>query len=370
MEISRSEGTAPGHETRRVPVPRQRVRVAFIAGAARSGSTLLERILQQVEGVLTVGELRWLWSERWPSMVCTCGEEFRACEFWQAVLLEAFGFDHETARLRVRSLSSSVVRHRSLPAFAMARYAGKSRPEFAELSSHLEHMYRAIAHVGGATTVVDATKSPLWGIAASGSEAIDVRVVHLVRDPRAVAFSWTRTPELPSMPGQAMSVHGPMKATFDWLVANTATEILKWQVPKSTLLLYEELARNPRAATASIGDALGLAIDPVTLFTNHTLVAGEMGHAIAGNPMRVHQGPIVISTDEEWRTASLRRARFIALLCAGPLWIRYQHLAVRNTNSSAFSDVRRSKRLSTWRRRDDRRPESDYARKSRSDTSC
>jgi len=47
-----------------------KIRLAFIAGAGLSGSTLLEQALSQVEGCFTIGELYWMWKQWWPLAVC------------------------------------------------------------------------------------------------------------------------------------------------------------------------------------------------------------------------------------------------------------------------------------------------------------
>ena len=57
------------------------------------------------------------------------------------------------------------------------------------------YLYRLVANLAeasGATTVVDSSKIATFGALLSRSPLLDVRPVHLVRDPRAVAYSWQR----------------------------------------------------------------------------------------------------------------------------------------------------------------------------------
>ena len=80
----------PGAATRTVR-PANPV-VLYIAGPGRSGSTLLDLVLGQVDGVVSIGELRNLWYAgfhgAWP---CGCGKPVTECPFWSAVLARAFG---------------------------------------------------------------------------------------------------------------------------------------------------------------------------------------------------------------------------------------------------------------------------------------
>src|SRR5438067_145989 len=121
------------------------VKVVYIAGCGRSGSTLLDRILGEAPGFVPGGELRNVWS--WgvtPTARCGCGVGFQECSFWRAVYDEAYGgfdqlhnpelFPHGWPALR-RSIAAKLV----LP--------WKTRDFQRLLEAHtasLERLYRAI----------------------------------------------------------------------------------------------------------------------------------------------------------------------------------------------------------------------------------
>src|SRR5258706_786037 len=68
------------------------VRVLFIGGMGRSGSTLLDRMLGSAPGVVSVGELRKFWRRGVvTNELCGCGQPIRECPFWRDVAREAFG---------------------------------------------------------------------------------------------------------------------------------------------------------------------------------------------------------------------------------------------------------------------------------------
>ncbi len=96
-----------------------RLRVLYLGGLGRSGSTLIERLIGQLPGVCPVGELVHLWErgitagER-----CGCGEPFRECPFWQQVGKAAFGGWDEVEVSRVAALRARVDRNRFIPALA------------------------------------------------------------------------------------------------------------------------------------------------------------------------------------------------------------------------------------------------------------
>jgi hypothetical protein len=74
------------------PTEEEPVKVAFIGGWGRSGSTLLASMLGEVPRMTPVGELRYIWERGLhDDELCGCGERFGECPFWQAVGREAFG---------------------------------------------------------------------------------------------------------------------------------------------------------------------------------------------------------------------------------------------------------------------------------------
>src|SRR3712207_200886 len=65
----------------------------------------------------------------------------------------------------------------------------------------LERLYRAIQKVSGAAVIVDSSKRSTYAVLLSLLPFADLRVVHLVRDSRAVAYSWGRIKESPAVVG-------------------------------------------------------------------------------------------------------------------------------------------------------------------------
>ncbi|NNE43484.1 MAG: hypothetical protein HKN12_04695, partial [Gemmatimonadetes bacterium] len=80
-------------------------RVVYITGYGRSGSTLLDILIGQADGVTGVGELDLLHRD-WGERGCSCGKDYDDCEFWSAV---------ETSRLA--TLTEAVAREqgRAMP---------------------------------------------------------------------------------------------------------------------------------------------------------------------------------------------------------------------------------------------------------------
>ena len=64
----------------------EKIRILYVSGAGRSGSTLLELMLGQINGFTAAGELRHFWERGvLKNQLCSCGRHFDDCSFWQEV---------------------------------------------------------------------------------------------------------------------------------------------------------------------------------------------------------------------------------------------------------------------------------------------
>jgi len=169
------------------------VRVLFLGGLGRSGTTLLERVLGELPGVCPLGEVVHLWQrdvrddER-----CGCGVRFSRCAFWRAVGAEAFGGWPNLDVEKVLTLQRTVERTRHIPRLAAPRLTARRRALVTGYADHYARLYRAAAAVSGARVLVDSSKHGALAYCLRWADDVDLRVVHVVRDSRGVAYSWTK----------------------------------------------------------------------------------------------------------------------------------------------------------------------------------
>ena len=72
------------------------VKVLYVAGLGRSGSTILANTLGQVEGFFSGGELNFIWKHALiENRLCGCGRPSRECPFWGPVFNGEFGGQSE-----------------------------------------------------------------------------------------------------------------------------------------------------------------------------------------------------------------------------------------------------------------------------------
>lgn len=301
----------------------ERVRVLLISGYSRSGSTLLMRILGAIDGLAAPGELRYLWQRGLvENRVCDCGRRFRSCPFWQEVLQEAFGGMSAVDVDTIRAATKRVVRVHRIPALAAGSAGDRARKEQEVLLSSHERLYRAIERVSGARVIVDSSKDPAFGHLLANSNEIDLSVVHLVRDSRAVAHSWTRLKHDPGT-GRPMARQSSARSGVEWLTANVAASWLNHRVRYSIRLRYEDLVSTPGGA---VGQVLGLIGEGALLPLDHDRVRVEPGHAVSGNPLRFQQGEITVTEDATWRDEMSQWDRLVSTGISWPGLMAFGYL--------------------------------------------
>jgi hypothetical protein len=301
------------------------VRVAYVVGTGRSGSTLLARMLGEVDGCFAAGEIRYLFARGLVARrACSCGHQLADCPRWRAVLEEAYGSFAAVPVERALRLLDATTRIRTLPRLARERLGRATSPELAELRSMLAPLYRAIGTVSGARIVVDSSKLPAYLAVLAGVEGLDVRTVHLVRDPRAAAFSWQRAKELTDGGQQStMERIPPAKSAALWLGWNALTDLGGRRArDRYVRVRYEDLVAAPGPTLRTILAMLGEGGADAGFLHG---AAADLGpsHLVAGNPDRMRTGAVTLRADDEWRTAMRSSDRMVVAAGTWPLRRRY-----------------------------------------------
>ena len=171
----------------------ERVKVLFVAGTARSGTTLLDRLLGEIPGFAAVGELRYLWERGLvEKRLCGCGTPVVSCEFWKAVLERAFGTRPDLVPSHIIDEMAMLQHPRTIAGLLRPSRKPAAEAAFGTTVRALEALYTGIRDLTGANVIVDSSKPPTFGALLEMVPSVDLYVVHLIRDPRACAYSLQR----------------------------------------------------------------------------------------------------------------------------------------------------------------------------------
>jgi hypothetical protein len=261
------------------------MKVVYIAGYGRSGSTVLDILLGNHSKIAGVGEVTYLledYAER--NRPCSCGMPYRECGFWKDLFLNGFPPPELTRLLRkVEKLSF-------VPRLLLAFITSKDRGSY---RAYQERLFGHIAAQTGKPFVVDSSKSArkVAGrfLALNRLGGQDVYVVHLVRDGWATMESLTVTGSNWALEGRSHSAKWPgLRAAFGWVCTNVWTSMLgKFLVPnRYQRLFYEEFVADPATVIRRIGGFCGF--DPEELIAHiDRNDYFQVGHMVGGNRIRL-----------------------------------------------------------------------------------
>ena len=227
---------------------------------------------------------------------CGCGQPFSACPFWQQVGRVAFGGWDRVDVDRITRLRAQVDRARFLPLLASARLRPRLQPALDEYAGYYERTYAAISQVSGSPVVIDSSKHASLAFCLRSSSRVDLRVVHMVRDSRAVAYSWSRIVDRPEAAGSQMSTYPAASAALRWNLQNSALQLLSRLGTPTLRVRYEDFVRAPAATLSEIAAFAGLPGGAGLPVPGHRrarpLVGRAGGHAHrVGEPDAVHHRP-------------------------------------------------------------------------------
>ena len=281
----------------------------FICAAGHSGSTLLDLLLGAHPQGFSLGEITQLPKNISLDSVCSCSEKLSECAFWRPVITEFgrsidtdlwhdpyhlnLGFikagreidrAHQTPlRMAFRKLAYGIEYARLRWRIPLPRVIRQSIEQGA---GNKVKLFRFILDYTGKQFVVDSSKHYLGGLGLHHAAPDRIRVIHLVRDGRAVFNSGISRGMRPDAALHAWTRH-----------ARRSSILLEEYIPESALLTvrYEALASDPEGELKRICAFLG------TEFSAQMLdFAAADSHIANGNRMRFGHSS-AIRLDERWR---------------------------------------------------------------------
>lgn len=310
-----------------------RTTVLFISGVGRSGTTLVERTLSTDPHMAPLGEVTHLWRRSLlMDELCGCGSPFSRCPFWREVGEAAFGGWDKVDAVEAVKLRARLDRVSRVPRLLWLLGSSRYRELVHRYGDLYARVYRAAAAVSGADVVIDSSKQPSLPFVLSHQQDLDVRVVHCVRDSRAVAYSWTKTvrrPEAQTESFGTMTRYSPSRMSMVWLAHNAAAAAARAAGLPVLLLRYEDFVADPHGAVSRIQALCDVAINPSSALADGYVDLAP-AHTCSGNPLRFATGQVQITRDDDWRRALPTGSRRLVTTLTYPLLRRYDYLEGRS----------------------------------------
>lgn len=294
----------------------------YVASPSYSGSTLLAMLLATHPEVATIGEMKG-GQEDMAAYRCSCGKLFVECPFWKELIatLDRRGFRYDLGdrrtmpafRAHASALGDLVLRRPfGSRAYEAARDAAVAawpwlRREVRRLLAYNEAFIEEVLRLSGGRVFVDSSKDGVRIKYLARIPSLDVRVVQLVRDGRAVVNSARKNAK-----------ESAGLAAAEWRDQHLEIERVAERCCGGRLLRvrYEDVCREPALWAQRILEWGG-----VRGAVGAAEVDGSRLHVL-GNRMRL-KGPQTIRVDEGWRSELPREDRETFERVAGDLNRRY-----------------------------------------------
>jgi len=326
--MKQAEGALPDEnhsaepESTRTRLPR----LIYLAGVPRCGSTVLGRMLGDIPGAIFTGELSLFWCRFADGELCSCGQPLQNCPFWSAVISEGFGkLGPEDAR-NLERLERTLRLWQKISLAPPIRRKIAKTGQFRAVADARMRLYRSIAEVAQVSWIVDSGKDSWLGMLFSCLyENFDT--IHIVRDPRGVAFSKTKSVKSDSEP-RYLPRRPPVIAAFTWLVENLVIQIALKRLSASYIRIrYEDLAADPETVIREVAHSMkiGVGQEAHGKSEKHEYYF----HWVAGNPgvRQAGNSQLQIRLDEEWRYRLPLVQRLLVTVVCAPLLPSYGYAA-------------------------------------------
>jgi hypothetical protein len=324
------------------------LKVVFIGGATRSGSTIVADLIAQPAGVVHAGELANIWQWGYlESRLCGCGTPFLECEFWNEVSRRAFGVESKAVPASdLRRLQLDIKKLRVLvPLFIPVLRTTSYRRRLSKYADHLSALYEAISVVAKARVVVDSSKAPHDARVLREVAGIEPHMVHLIRDSRGFTSSYRKRKVRREVHWtyRELPLHSIPRIILSWTILNLGTEIEGRRFNTFQRVSYEQFMKAPGDSLRSM--ALGFdepAVASALETTGHE-VSLPVSHTAAGNPSRFDR-QTRLRVDDQWLHSLPVWQRNVVTAATGLLLRRYGYRLMPWREASTTADADRPSR--------------------------
>jgi hypothetical protein len=297
-------------------------KLAYISTASHSGSTLLAFLLGSHPKMYTVGELKLGKIEDRENYLCSCRVPLIRCSFWneigQAMRARGLEFVPDNSEMDFRSGATSYVARLLRPLYhggpleilrdQLLQLSPQWRARYPIVQRRNAALIESVLELTGSDVIVDSSKTGVRLKYLLRNESLDVRVIRLIRDGRAVALAHMEPGQFadavdPALRGGGTGnsrshVMSMQQAATLWKRSNLEGDALVARLPSSAYMQvrYEDICRSPGQSLSRICDFLG--VDRVD--TSREFRRKEFH--VVGNGMRLDTRSEVV-LDDRWRRA-------------------------------------------------------------------
>lgn len=294
----------------------KKIKIIYIMGCGRSGTTIMDILLGNHAGFLSVGELnnaQQAWNE---DKTCSCGISLKKCGIWEKVGENWFIDDQNNKYYDIMKRQKDIERQFSIVKHMVGFYDQSIIDSYHSL---VHDIFKLLQIQSSAKAIIDSSKSIGRGLVLLKNTNLDVRVIHLVRDPRGVYSSFQKKNLItPTM--------GILSLAFYWNSVNLFASLLKFKFGNKKFLriCYEDLVINSDNVLDQIGNFIEEDLSDVKIKLKDE-VPMDRGHLASGNRVRNQNVALILQPDFKWKKSIKFHQRIFVEICCFPLMLAYKY---------------------------------------------
>jgi hypothetical protein len=260
------------------------MKIVYIAGYGRSGSTILDLLLSNTDEAFGVGELTNLHKSGWiNNEFCSCGNRANDCDFWSKIKM-----NYEcNSKMSIEEYHLQKTKYEKITTGIfnlMFDYLFQTK-KYSAFKVSTKILYQLIADVSNKSVLIESSKSPLRLLSLK-LMGFNIKTLFLFRNGFSVLNS-VRKPlkkDLENGIQQDLDPQSTLKTALSWKINNYM--VLLFCIGDNMKLKYESLIKNPSKIITSIGEYCQIDVKNVLNLIS-SKESFKKGHAIAGNRLRM-----------------------------------------------------------------------------------
>lgn len=250
--------------------------ILYIMGTGRSGTTILEVLLTNEDGITATGELKHIFRDGYiRGLPCACGKPGQQCELWSGVLQES-GWSAEDCR-RIANAISSVESHEHFP---LVYVGALNRRKLALYREATTKLFTSVRRRSQSRIVVDSSKYPARALLLAQMYPGKVKVLCITRSAAGLIAAFQKKNADEQWPKSRFA------AAAYYLYVLFCMRLVRSRLGSRCMTIrFEDLHRDPVGVMKSIERWSGLSFERVEA----KLARGEwleVGHIVTGNRLR------------------------------------------------------------------------------------
>jgi hypothetical protein len=276
-----------------------KIKIIYLLGAGRSGTTLLGTILNSHSKICTIGEMHQFPDYLLNNKACSCGDKLTQCEFWRTIikLTDFSGIDLENLERTVKQKES----HTNI-----LKLLFKTKVDEPYLKFH-NLIFESISKQHKEQLLLDSSKYIARYLLLKKSDKLNIKGIYVTRDVRGVINSFSKKVQTPK---------SAIGTIIYYMLINSFAELLSLMDKDIIKIKYEDFINAPLPTLNKIYNHV---LNPQEKAESISKIF-DMPHIIGGNRMK-KKSKITIEGDEKWKNNICRPKQIIYYILAAPIML-------------------------------------------------